>query len=403
METMSKNLISKCFSRVVWIAPETTKSQHEEESYSSKKIPPGYSSSPGKVTMLLRRVRSWGLLRSFLLIGVIVVFHSMASAEEWRMVTDFRGDWKFKLGDNARWADVNYDDSKWDEIFVPANWEDEGYPGYDGYAWYRKHFRMSSDLRDKAVYIRIGCVDDVSEVYLNGHFICFTGTFPPHFITAYNVEAKFQVPMEYVNFSGDNVIAVRVYDDQQVGSINQGKPGVFILEDYLYPDVPITGTWRLEVGDDDDWAKPSFNDSKWKQVLVPADWETQGHKDYDGVGWYRIHFTVPESYRGQDLVLLVGRIDDVDETYLNGERVGRTGGRHVHGGEYQKLRAYTVSSENIKCGEDNVLAVRVYDNYLNGGIYDGPIGLIARDRFRKWERKHQDRNNDDWNFFELFK
>ena len=93
----------------------------------------------------------------------------------------------------------NFDDSKWDEIFVPANWEDEGYPGYDGYAWYRKHFHVSPELYNKPIYIHLGCIDDVSEVYLNGHFVSFTGAFPPHYITAYNVDQKFIVPKEYWN------------------------------------------------------------------------------------------------------------------------------------------------------------------------------------------------------------
>jgi Beta-galactosidase jelly roll domain len=405
METMTKTLIDKCFTRVVWITAEPTIVQSRTEVAPAKEALPDTATPSRVLGSLFQRITSLNLLKCVIFIGVLLALHQRASAEEWKMVTDFRGDWKFKLGDNARWADPKFNDSKWDEIFVPANWEDEGYPGYDGYAWYRKHFRFSEDLRDKPVYIHIGCVDDVSEVYLNGHFISFTGAFPPHFITAYNVEEKFPVPMEYVNFNGDNVIAVRVYDDQQYGGINRGKPGVFILEDYLYPDFPITGTWKLQTGDDDDWAKPSFDDSDWKDVLVPAYWETQGHKDYDGVGWYRIHFTVPEKYRDQDLVLLVGKVDDVDETYLNGERVGRTGSRnHVRGGEYLKLRAYTVPSEFIKCGQTNVLAVRVYDNYLHGGIYDGPIGFISRDRFRKWERKHESRDDDDrWNFFDIFK
>ena len=140
-------------------------------------------------------------------------------------------------------------------------------------------------------------------------------------------------------------------------------------------------------------------------MLVSAFWETQGLKDYDGVGWYRIHFTVPEKFRDQDLILLVGKIDDVDETYLNGERVGRTGGRHVHGGEYLKFRTYAVRSDLIKYGQDNLLAVRVYDNFLQGGIYDGPIGFVSRDRFRQWERKHpvqENKEKDRWNFFDLF-
>ena len=402
METMTRNLINKCFSRVIWISPLDVRSpsipepdEHREETEKNATL-----SQPS-----LRPTRKSGhqhFLAALVFLVAVVVVHDASVGQEWKMLVDFRGQWKFKLGDNEKWAKQNFDDSKWDEIFVPANWEDEGYPGYDGYAWYRKHFRISPELGNKPLYIHLGNVDDVSEVYLNGHFVSFTGSFPPHFITAYNVDQKFLVQNEYVNFSGDNVIAVRVYDDQLVGGINRGRPGVFEMEDYLYPDYTITGVWKLNRGDDDEWAKPSFDDTEWKEVLVPAYWETQGLKDYDGVGWYRIRFTVPEKFRNQDLILLVGKIDDVDETYLNGERVGRTGGRRVRGGEYLKLRAYTVPSEIIKFGEENVLAVRVYDNFLHGGIYDGPIGFATRDRYRRWERKHTPKERNEWNIFDIF-
>jgi sialate O-acetylesterase len=339
-------------------------------------------------------------MRNSALILSLLFAAQLSFGQEWKMLVDFRGEWKFKIGDSPRWEEQNFDDGKWDEIFVPANWEDEGYPGYDGYAWYRKHFQVSSELRNKPLYIHLGNVDDVSEVYVNGHFVSFTGSFPPHYRTAYNVDQKFLLPKEYVNFSGDNVIAVRVYDDQLAGGIVQGRSGVYEMTDYLYPDYTIAGTWKLNRGDDDAWAKPSFDDSEWREVLVPAYWETQGLKDYDGVAWYRIRFTVPESFRNQDLILLLGKIDDVDVTYLNGERVGHTGGRRVKGGEYTTLRAYTLLSEEVKYGQDNVLAVRVYDNFMQGGIYDGPIGLISSDHYRKWERKHRDHRNDIKDFFD---
>ena len=65
---------------------------------------------------------------------------SVAAAEDWKAVLDLRGKWKFELGDDANRASVAFDDSKWAEIFVPSPWEDEGYPGYDGYAWYPQTF-----------------------------------------------------------------------------------------------------------------------------------------------------------------------------------------------------------------------------------------------------------------------
>ena len=94
-----------------------------------------------------------------------------AQAPDLRPLLDLSGNWKFEIGDLARWSDPALDDSKWDRIYVPAPWEEEGYPGYDGYAWYRKHFKADKDFRDMSLYLRLGYIDDVSEVFLNGHLI----------------------------------------------------------------------------------------------------------------------------------------------------------------------------------------------------------------------------------------
>ena len=48
--------------------------------------------------------------------------------------------WKFRIGDNLKWISPSYDDRSWESIKVPSTWENQGFHGYDGYAWYRLHF-----------------------------------------------------------------------------------------------------------------------------------------------------------------------------------------------------------------------------------------------------------------------
>lgn len=324
------------------------------------------------------------------------------SAESWKLLVDLRGQWKFELGDNVRWAAAEFDDSRWKDVFAPSPWENEGYPGYDGYAWYRKHFSFPKDLKDKPLYLHLGCVDDVSEVYLNGHFLGYSGQFPPEYVTAYNTYQRYPLPKKYLNTDGDNVIAVRVYDKELEGGIVSGKLGIFEPSDYLEPDLDLSGDWKLKRGNQSDWDDPALDDSGWKTAYVPAQWETQGLKDYNGYAWYRLHFAVPEKLRNQDLVVVLGRIDDVDETYLNGRKIGRTGTSHVRGGEYLRFRAYPISPDELNIGRDNVLAVKVLDTFLQGGIYDGPIGIVNRARYRGWEKRHREKTDDNWNFFDFF-
>jgi len=336
---------------------------------------------------------------------VLLLIATVAQSQSWKTLLDLRGKWKFELGDNEHWADPKFDDSHWDDIRVPASWENEGYPGYDGYAWYRTHFRIDEDLKNSIVYLRLGYVDDVSEVYLNGHMVGFQGEFPPHFSTAYNVYNQFVVPQAYLNYAGDNVIAVRVYDLRLAGGISHGEVGLFEPRRYLKPDYNLGGTWKFKRGDNDSWKDVSINDSKWNDVLVPAFWETQGFKDYNGFGWYRLRFKAPEHLPGNRLILLLGKIDDMDETYLNGELIGKTGRMRPNmtrsdiNKEYSELRAYEIPSDVLIPDQENVLAVRVCDVWRHGGIYDGPIGFVARDKYLKWKKE----GKSWWEMLDWFK
>lgn len=342
---------------------------------------------------------------SLLSILALVLAAGTARCDEWRTLLDLKGEWKIELGDNTRWASPSFNDSEWDTIRVPAAWENEGFPGYDGYAWYRKHFTVNKSLTNNVIYLHVGYVDDVSEVYLNGHLVGFQGEFPPNFSTAYNVNGQYPVPPQYLNFNGDNVIAVRVFDQMLEGGITHGRIGLFEPRDYLTPDYNLAGTWKFTTGDNESWKDAATDDSKWNNIIVPGYWEGQGFPHYDGMGWYRLKFKIPEQLTGKRLILLLGKIDDVDEAYVNGEFVGRTG-RMRRGldlsdvnNEWQHLRAYVIPSDLLFPNQDNVLAVRVNDVYLHGGIYDGPVGFVTREKYLRWKKE-----GSAWqNFLDWFK
>jgi Beta-galactosidase jelly roll domain len=324
--------------------------------------------------------------------GLVVVlaalFSCVARAEDWNMVSDLRGTWKIELGDKREWANPRFDDSKWQDIFVPAPWEDEGFPGYDGYAWYRKSFKLPPRKPSTALYLHLGCIDDVSEVYLNGKLLGGYGSFPPHYETAYDQNEIFLVPEKYWNPNGVNMIAVRVYDDQLNGGIVSGKIGIFEKKGAFECDIKFADLWKFKTGDDMKWSRSEYDDSKWEEIIVPALWDGQGYRDYDGYAWYRVHFYVPKEFAQENLVLLLGKIDDIDEAYVNGKLVGRTGQFKSGGGvgriseEYQQFRTYVLQHSALRYGEDNVLAVRVYDNFKNGGIYEGPVGIARQSKVR---------------------
>jgi hypothetical protein len=341
----------------------------------------------------------------FKIILILLVFVSFLPAgTQWTKVIDLRGQWKFNLGDDMSWAEADFDDRDWENIFVPAPWEDEGFPGYDGYAWYRVNFRIDKKYKDQILYLRLWQIDDVDEVYVNGDFIGFSGSFPPNYITSYASDRVYRIPNESLDFDEENVIAVRVYDSELGGGILRGRIGIYTREGEIEPDIPLDGSWKFMIGDNPEWKESDFGDWNWENIMVPAPWEIQGHKDYDGMAWYRKRVVIPGDYRNQKLILLLGKIDDLDEVYFNGSLVGKTGRipesgyRSVEGNEWLAWRSYSLDSDLINYNTGNLIAVRVYDDRIHGGIYQGPVGIMTRDKFNKW-RSNTGENKKG--FFEL--
>ena len=109
------------------------------------------------------------------------------------------------------------------------------------------------------------------------------------------------------------------------------------------------------------WSETNFNDSKWPQMKVPGLWEEQSLSNIDGVVWFRKTILISEADAGKPAEISLGMIDDNDETYLNGVKIGSTNG-------YNVKRLYHVSAGILKAGK-NVLAVRVDDTGGGGGLY----------------------------------
>jgi len=330
-----------------------------------------------------------------LALGILLVSHAVATGAE-RLQKDLRGRWRFMPGNNASFASAEFDDSKWEKIRVPGVWESQGYEDYNGYAWYRTDFTAAADLKDKILILDLGTIDDVDRVYLNGRLIGGKGESSPEYLTAYNIRRRYWIPDGTLRFDRMNCLAVQVYDDGGEGGFVSGRIGIYSVD----PDeatLDLTGSWKFKTGDDTLWARPELDDKTWEMIVVPAQWESQGHPDVDGYAWYRLSLTLPKQLSGKELLFTMGAVDDADEVYLNGRRIGRTG--YFPGEKYGKSnekffnrrRAYSIPSDRARWGEENILAVRVYDVWGQGGIYQGPVQIITQKEYGRH------RKTDDWN------
>ena len=109
------------------------------------------------------------------------------------------------------------------------------------------------------------------------------------------------------------------------------------------------------------WKEAATDDHAWPQMQLPSMWEQKQLKDLDGTVWFRKTIVISAADAGKEAVLHLGVIDDADDCYVNGQKVGST-----H--QYNLQRNYKIPAGVLKEGP-NVIAVRVEDTGGNGGLY----------------------------------
>ncbi|WP_372772736.1 sugar-binding domain-containing protein [Mangrovibacterium sp.] len=131
---------------------------------------------------------------------------------------NFNLDWKFTKSNQEKADAIAFDDADWNTISCPHTFNDEDtFDDYSlghhdgesnqwrGTVWYRKHFKLPETEKGKKVYIEFEGVRQIADVYINGEYLGKNQTgFIPF---GYDLTP-------YLNFDGDNVIAVKVNNDR---------------------------------------------------------------------------------------------------------------------------------------------------------------------------------------------
>lgn len=162
--------------------------------------------------------------------------------------------------------------------------------------------------------------------------------------------------------------------------------------------------WRFILSDVKGAEQPRFDDSGWRTVDVPHDFQieqawvaptaderpdnsdvganvrsrlsSRGFKEM-GIGWYRKSFVPDSEWTGKRVVLDFEGIMYVGDVYLNGERIGGT--------DYGYVGFEIDVTKKLKYGETNVLAVKADTRepsnsrwYTGGGLFRD-VNLIVTD------------------------
>jgi len=138
--------------------------------------------------------------------------------------------------------------------------------------------------------------------------------------------------------------------------------------------------WKFFQGDVPGAQEPGFADASWKDVDLPHDFSiggpvtenapARGQGGYlpTGIGWYRKHFTIPESYSGRKVSIEFDGVYQLSEVWINGQYLGKR--------PYGYIGFYYDLTPHLKYGGDNVIAVKADNShqpncrwYSGSGIY----------------------------------
>jgi sialate O-acetylesterase len=139
----------------------------------------------------------------------------------------------------------------------------------------------------------------------------------------------------------------------------------FTIENARSESLTMMEQWKQERDNHDEgrklnWHLPGLDDSDWQSMPLPGIWENNGLPAVDGVVWFRKEFNLTQEQAQKPLYLHLGRIQDLDETFVNGQLTGSMSGQG-------NLRNYQVDPSVLRSGR-NVVSVRVTDTGGNGGI-----------------------------------
>lgn len=151
----------------------------------------------------------------------LVALWAMTCGATARERINFDKGWRFALADSAQMSSPEYNDSKWRQLNLPHDWAIEGdfsasapsgnsggsLPG--GIGWYRKTFKVGGLDKGLRFYIDFDGVYMNAKVWINGTLLGQR----PYGYSSFRYDLT-----PYLNYGGENVLAVRVDNSDQPNS-----------------------------------------------------------------------------------------------------------------------------------------------------------------------------------------
>jgi len=104
-------------------------------------------------------------MKKSILLSVLLFLSLLSTAgASIREKYNFNPDWKLCIGENSNASKLDYDDSKWKLVNLPAAFN----PMTDTVVWYRKIFSVPSEFKGQNVFIEFEGAGQTAEIWVNG-------------------------------------------------------------------------------------------------------------------------------------------------------------------------------------------------------------------------------------------
>lgn len=130
---------------------------------------------------------------------------------------NLRGPWKILCADSPEYAAPGFDDRGHISREIPGNWNAclEKNRDLTARVWLRKRVNIGRGFRGRPLALILSRVGIADEAYLNGRLVGSNGIIPREgnllYSLAWQNPRRYIIPESFINFDGDNVIALRVF------------------------------------------------------------------------------------------------------------------------------------------------------------------------------------------------
>ncbi len=143
--------------------------------------------------------------------------HSGGGPAEFSLVSErdptleLHGLFRFKPGDDPRWADPAFDDSGWALIRGDEPWDGQGYPQLSGVAWYR--FTLVLPAGGDFYSLLLPRIYSSYQIFVDGRLLLTVGKMPPKPVAYQAPPRALALPDHLGGASEPLQVAIRVWQD----------------------------------------------------------------------------------------------------------------------------------------------------------------------------------------------